>query len=142
TAGENVIIASGKSSGNLQRILAGEQVGTLIVGQGQALASWKRWIGLTAQPRGVLIVDDGAQNAVAQQGKSLLAIGVIGSEGTFRKGDVVSIRDKAGAEFARGLSNYSVEEVLKIKGRKTEQIAAVLGHCPHDELIHRDNMAL
>jgi glutamate 5-kinase len=142
TAGENVIIASGKSPGNLRRILAGEEVGTLLVAQGQALASWKRWIGFTAQPRGVLTVDEGAQAAVARQGKSLLAIGVVGSEGTFRKGDVVSIRDKGGFEFARGLSNYSADDVLKIKGLKTEQIAAVLGHCPHDELIHRDNMAL
>jgi glutamate 5-kinase len=142
TAGENVIIASGKSHGNLRRILAGEEVGTLLIAQGQGLASWKRWIGFTAQPRGVLTVDDGAQAAVARQGKSLLAIGVVGSEGTFRKGDVVSIRDAGGAEFARGLSNYSADDVLKIKGLKTEQIAAVLGHCPHDELIHRDNMAL
>jgi glutamate 5-kinase len=142
TAGENVIIASGKSSGTLRRILAGEEVGTLLVAQGQALASWKRWIGFTARPRGVLNVDEGAQAAVVRQGKSLLAIGVVGSEGTFRKGDVVSIRDKGGVEFARGLSNYSADDVLKIKGMKTEQIAAVLGHCPHDELIHRDNMAL
>jgi len=142
TAGENVIITSGKSPGNLRRILAGEEVGTLLVAQGQALASWKRWIGFTAQPRGVLTVDDGAAAAVTSQGKSLLAIGVVGSEGTFRKGDVVSIRGKGGLEFARGLSNYSADEVLKIKGLKTEQIAPVLGHCPHDELIHRDNMAL
>jgi len=142
TAGENVIIAGGNSPGNLQRILAGEEVGTLLVAQGQSLASWKRWIGFTAQPRGVLVVDDGAQAAIARQGKSLLAIGVVSSEGTYRKGDVVSIRDKGGVEFARGLSNYSVDDVLKIKGLKTEQIAGVLGHCPHDELIHRDNMAL
>jgi glutamate 5-kinase len=142
TAGENVIISGGKLPGSLRRILAGEEVGTLLVAQGQALASWKRWIGFTAQPRGVLSVDDGAQAAVARQGKSLLAIGVVGSEGTFRKGDVVAIRDQGGVEFARGLSNYSADDVLKIKGLKTEQIAAVLGHCPHDELIHRDNMAL
>jgi glutamate 5-kinase len=142
TAGENVVIASGKAPGNLRKILAGEEVGTLLVAQGQSLASWKRWIGFTAQPRGVLIVDEGARAAVAQQGKSLLAIGVAGCEGTFRKGDVVSIRDKGGVEFARGLSNYSADEVAKIKGLKTEQIAAELGHCPHDELIHRDNMAL
>src|SRR5262249_40863692 len=70
TAGENVIIASGKSPGNLRRILAGEEVGTLLVAQGQALASWKRWIGFTAPPRGGLAVDDGAQAAVARQGKS------------------------------------------------------------------------
>jgi glutamate 5-kinase len=142
TAGENVIIASGKQPGNLRRILAGEAVGTLLVAQGQTVASWKRWIGFTAQPRGVLVVDDGARRAVEHQGKSLLPIGIVNVEGTFRKGDVVAIRDAAGAEFARGLSNYSAADVLRIKKLKTEQIAAALGQCPYDEVIHRDNMAV
>jgi glutamate 5-kinase len=142
TAGENVIIASGKQPGNLRRILAGEAVGTLLVAQGQTVASWKRWIGFTAQPRGVLVVDDGARRAVEHQGKSLLPIGIVNVEGTFRKGDVVAIRDAAGAEFARGLSNYSAADVLRIKKLKTEQIAAALGQCPYDEIIHRDNMAV
>ena len=142
TAGENVIIASGKQPGNLRRILAGEAVGTLLVAQGQTVASWKRWIGFTAQPRGVLVVDDGARRAVEHQGKSLLPIGIVNVEGTFRKGDVVAIRDAAGAEFARGLSNYSAADILRIKKLKTEQIAAALGQCPYDEVIHRDNMAV
>jgi glutamate 5-kinase len=142
TAGENVIIASGKQPGNLRRILAGEELGTLFVAQGQALASWKRWIGLTAQPRGAIVVDAGARRAIEQQGKSLLAIGVVNSEGTFRKGDVVAVRDASGSEFARGLSNYAGADVLRIKGLKTDQIATALGHRPHDEVIHRDNMAL
>lgn len=142
SAGENVIIASGKQPGNLRRILAGEEVGTLLVAQGQTVASWKRWIGFTAQPRGTLVVDDGAQTAIQRQGKSLLAIGVVDAQGTFRKGDVVSIQTRVAGEFARGLSNYAADEVLRIKGLKTEQIAAALGQCPHDEIIHRDNMAI
>ena len=63
-------------------------------------------------------------------------------EGTFRKGDVVAIRDAAGNEFARGLTNYSAADVLRIQRLKTDQIAATLGHCPYDEVIHRDNMAV
>ncbi len=141
-AGENVIIAGGNEPGNLRRILAGEEVGTLFVAQGQTLASWKRWIGFTAQPRGKLVLDDGARSAVEQQGKSLLAIGVVEVEGTFRKGDVVSLRDRSAHEFARGLTNYSADEILQIKGLKTEQIAAALGHRPYDEVIHRDNLAV
>jgi glutamate 5-kinase len=142
TAGENVIISSGKQPGNLRRILAGENVGTLLVAQGQTVASWKRWIGFTAQTRGTIVVDDGARKAVERQGKSLLPIGVVNVEGTFRKGDVVAIRDAAGAEFARGLSNYSTADIQRIQKLKTEQIAAALGHCPYDEVIHRDNMAV
>ncbi|MCC7086292.1 MAG: glutamate 5-kinase [Pirellulales bacterium] len=142
SAGENVIIASGKRPGNLARILAGEMVGTLFLAQGQTVAAWKRWIGFTVQPRGILIVDHGARSALENQGKSLLAIGVVDAQGAFRKGDVVSICDQAGHEFARGLSNYAATDILRIKGRKTDEIAATLGHRPYDEVIHRDNMAL
>ena len=141
-AGENVIIANGREPGTLRRILAGEQVGTLVVAQGQAIRSWKRWIGFTAQPRGHLVLDHGARKAVEKQGRSLLAIGVLDAVGDFRKGDVVALRDPSGAEFARGLSNYACAEVLKIKGLKTEAIAAALGHCPYQEVVHRDNMAV
>ena len=141
TAGENVIIASGKQPGTLARILAGESVGTLFVAQGESYSSWKRWLGLTAQPRGRLVVDDGARRAIEHQGRSLLAIGIVSVEGTFRKGDVVSLNDSRGEEFARGLSNYAAEEIQRIKGLKTDQIATALGHCPHDEVIHRDHLA-
>jgi glutamate 5-kinase len=142
SAGEAVIIAGGKEPGNLRRILAGEEVGTLFVAQGQSLASWKRWIGFTAQTRGTLIVDDGARAAIERQGKSLLPIGVVEVHGIFRKGDVISIRDSAQQEFARGLTNYGADEMARIKGMKTDQIAAALGHRPHDEVVHRDNLAL
>jgi glutamate 5-kinase len=142
TAGESVIIAAGKQPGNLKRILNGEEVGTLFVAQGQTIASWKRWIGFTVQPRGTLVVDDGARKVLEKQGKSLLAIGVTDVQGAFRKGDVVSIKDSVGIEFARGLSNYSAADATRIKGMKTEQIAVALGQRPHDEVIHRDNMAL
>jgi glutamate 5-kinase len=141
-SGENVVIASGRQPGNLARILAGEEVGTLFVAQGQTIASRKRWIGFTAQPRGHLVLDDGARRAIEKQGRSLLAIGVVGAVGNFKKGDIVSLRDAAGTEFARGLTNYTAEEVTRIKGLKTDAIAPVLGHCPYQEVIHRDNIAV
>ena len=141
-AGENVIIANGRTPGTLARILAGEDVGTLVVAQGQSIPSWKRWIGFTAQPRGQLVLDRGARQAVEKQGRSLLAIGVLDAVGEFKKGDVVSLRDQSGAEFARGLTNYAAAEVLRIKGLKTEAIASALGHCPYQEVVHRDNIAV
>jgi glutamate 5-kinase len=141
-SGENVIIANGRVPGNLARIAAGELVGTLFVAQGQSIPAFKRWIGFTAQPRGTLTLDAGARAAVEKRGKSLLAIGVVQAAGSFKKGDVVSLQDAAGVEFARGLTNYSSEDLLRIKGLKSEQIAAALGHCPYEEVIHRDNMAL
>ncbi|MBI3836837.1 MAG: glutamate 5-kinase [Planctomycetia bacterium] len=127
TAGENVIIANGRTPGNLAKIVAGELVGTLLLAQGQAIPAFKRWIGFTAQPRGILTLDAGARVAVEKKGKSLLAIGIVEATGSFRKGDIVSLQDAAGIEFARGLTNYSLEDLLKIKGLKTEKIAAALG---------------
>ena len=142
TAGENVIITSGKTPDVLRRIVSGETIGTLFVAQGQSISSFKRWLGFTVQPKGHLVLDDGARKAVETNGKSLLAIGVLDAAGTFQKGDVVALKDRNGEEFARGLTNYSAADVQRIKGLKTEAIAATLGHCPHDEIIHRDNLAM
>ena len=140
--GENVIIASGRSAGVLQRIIDAEPVGTLFLAQGQTIAARKRWIGLTVQPRGHLTLDAGACEAVCRQGRSLLPIGVTRVEGDFIKGDVVGLRRPDGCEFARGLSNYDAEEVQRIRGLRTDQISIALGHCPYDEVVHRDNMVV
>ena len=141
--GENVIIASGRAPGTLTRILAGEPVGTLVLAQGQLVTARKRWIGFTVQPRGHLVVDAGARRAVQQrQGRSLLAIGVLEVVGQFGKGEVVALRDADGKEFARGLTNYKADDVRKIKGLRTSEIAQALGHCPYDEVIHRNNMVV
>ena len=140
--GASVVIAAGRTPEVLAKIIAGEPVGTLILAQGQAVAARKRWIGLTVQPRGCLLLDAGAREAVQRHGRSLLPIGVLEAEGRFSKGDVIALRDRSGEEFARGLTNYSADDVRRIKGLRTDQIAAALGHCPYDEVIHRDNMVV
>ncbi|MEE8451872.1 MAG: glutamate 5-kinase [Thermoguttaceae bacterium] len=142
TAGENVIIAGGLMPDVLGRILAGERVGTLLLAQGQAVAARKRWIGLTVQPRGRLVLDAGACRAVQHEGRSLLSVGVIKVDGQFIKGDVVAVQDAGGTEFARGLTNYNSKDLQQIQGLRSDQIARVLGHCPYDEVIHRDNMVV
>jgi len=141
-AGENVVIANGRRPNVLVDILAGETVGTLIVAQGPAVTSRKRWIGLTANPCGRLTLDEGASTAVERQGRSLLAIGVRRVEGNFQKGDVISIHSEDGRELARGLINYGAEEMRRIAGQTTERIVELLGHRPYDEVIHRDNLAV
>jgi glutamate 5-kinase len=140
--GENVVIANGRRANVITDILAGETVGTLFLAQGPAVTSRKRWIGLTAQPCGRLTLDAGAQRAIEQQGRSLLAIGARQVEGNFQKGDVVSLCRESGEEFARGLTNYGSEELRRIAGRATEDIVGIIGHCPHDEVIHRDNLVI
>jgi glutamate 5-kinase len=141
-AGENVVIANGRRPNVITDILAGTTVGTIFLAQGPAVTSRKRWIGLTAQPFGRLNLDAGAQQAIEQQGRSLLAIGVREIQGTFQKGDVLSLCRENGQEFARGLSNYGSEELRRIAGRPTEEIVGILGHCPHDEIVHRDNLVI
>ena len=142
TSGENVIIANGRPPGALARIMAGESVGTWFLAPGGLVTARKRWIGFSVQPRGYLVLDASARRAIEKQGRSLLAIGVLDALGSFAKGDVVALRDEQGVEFARGLCNYSLAELQQIKGLKTDQIAAALGHCPYEEVIHRDNMTV
>lgn len=142
SAGENVVIANGRRSDVLAEIVLGHNVGTLIAAQGPAVTSRKRWIGLTAQPFGRLVLDAGAQHAVDRQGRSLLAIGIRQVEGNFQKGDVLSLCREDGLEFARGLTNYSSEDLRRIAGRQTDTIVEVLGYCPYDEVVHRDNLVI
>ncbi|MGO9918163.1 MAG: glutamate 5-kinase, partial [Isosphaeraceae bacterium] len=141
-AGGSVIIASGMRPNPLTRILAGEPVGTLFLAHGQTHRARKRWIGLTARPRGHFIVDAGARRAIETGSKSLLAIGIVDVVGEFDKGDVVGIRDTAGQEFARGLSNYATPDARTIRGLHTNQARAALGSALYDEVIHRDNLVL
>ena len=141
-AGEAVIMANGSLDGVLDRVFAGEEVGTLFLPHGQDVPSWKRWLGYTARPRGTLRVDGGARRAVVEQGKSLLSVGVTAVEGEFGKGDVVSVCDADGVEVARGLSNYSSADADRIRGLSTEQAAGRLGSLPYTELIHRDNLVV
>lgn len=141
-AGEAVIIANGTRPGVLDAILRGEPVGTLFLPQGASLPAWKRWLGYTARPKGRLLVDAGAQQAVREKGRSLLPIGVVGVQGDFRKGDVVSLCDLQGIEFARGLSNYSAAEASRICGLRSDQITQLLGSLPYEEIVHRDNLVV
>jgi glutamate 5-kinase len=142
TAGENMIIASGRQENVLTRLMAGEELGTLFVAQGKAISPYKRWLGFTAQARGRIVLDAGARRAIVEQGRSLLAAGVVDVQGTFQKGDVIALCDSEGHVVARGLSNYSSADVAQIKGLKSAKIAAVLGRRPYEEIIHRDNLAL
>jgi glutamate 5-kinase len=140
--GENVIIANGRSPNVLERILAADEVGTLFLAKGESIPAWKRWIGYSLPPRGRFTLDDGASKAIAQRGRSLLAIGIVAVEGDFSKGEVVSLVDQNGVEFARGLTNFGSHDARRIAGKRTAQIAEVLGSLPYDEVIHCDNLVV
>jgi glutamate 5-kinase len=142
TAGESVIMANGTRPSILDAIFAAEQVGTLFLPQGMTMPAWKRWLGFTARPKGRLVVDPGARDAVEHKGTSLLPIGVVRVTGAFGKGDVVALCDAEGVEFGRGLTNYSAADAARICGLRTEQISGVLGTLPYEEIVHRDNLVV
>jgi len=141
-AGEPALIANGTEDGVLTRACAGERLGTLFLPTSKRLRSRKRWLRFTTRPRGAVVVDRGARRALCEKGTSLLPIGVTAVEGGFERGDVVRIKGPDGKEFARGLSNYSAEDIERIKGLKTGEIEAALGHKYYDEIVHRDSLAL
>jgi glutamate 5-kinase len=141
-AGGSVIIASGHRENILGRILNGEAVGTLFLAKGCTQAARRRWIGLTARPRGHYVVDAGARRALVAGGSSLLPIGIVAVSGEFDKGDSVAVRDPDGLEFARGLTNYATADARQILGLRSDQVRQALGDAPYDEVIHRDNLVL
>jgi glutamate 5-kinase len=139
-AGCNMVIASGHEMHPLKRILDGGRC-TWFVANASALQSRKRWIAGTLQPIGHLVVDDGAAAALGK-GKSLLPAGVKKVEGSFTRGDTVSILAATGREIARGLVAYDAQDAARIAGLKSADIEKVLGFRGRDELIHRDDMVL
>lgn len=141
-SGAPVVIAGGRVENVLPRLLAGEELGTLFLPRPTALVPKKRWLGFSTLPSGTVVIDEGAVSALKKNGSSLLPIGIKSVEGQFRKGEVVSVVSIDGLEIARGLSNYSSNEVASLCGLRTSQIAERLGHCPYSEVIHRDNMTL
>jgi len=142
SVGESVIIANGTRPGVIDDIMAGKEVGTLFLAKGKDLPAWKRWIGFTVRPKGRFVLDDGARQAIEKQGKSLLAIGITAVEGDFAKGEVVSLVDRGGDEFARGLSNYNANDARSIAGKRSEEIIQALGSLPYAEVINRDNLVV
>ncbi len=137
-----MVIASGTRKEVLHQILRGKEIGTLILPKANTLSSRKHWIAFNLNPKGDVIVDDGAKKAIVQRGKSLLPSGVVKVRGAFDRGDSVSCMGPRGKEFARGLVNYSISELERIKGLKTEQIEKVLGYKYSDEVIHRDDLVV
>lgn len=142
-AGISVIIASGRTDDALEAALdPAREVGTLILPARTRLRSRKHWIAFALRPAGVLAVDHGAADALRSKGRSLLASGIREVRGDFASGDCVSLLDSEGVEFGRGLVNYPAADVLKVKGRRSEEIARLLGYKVADEIVHRDNFVL
>ncbi len=139
-AGAHMIIADGRVEHPIARVAAGGLC-TWFLTASNPMAARKIWIGGSLELKGAVFVDPGAAAALAG-GKSLLPAGVTRIEGVFSRGDCVAIRDERGAEIGRGLVAYDALHAERIRGRKSRDIAHILGTPGRAEMIHRDDMAL
>ncbi len=141
-SGAHTIIASGHEPEVLERLAAGEMIGTQLIAETLTLAARKQWLADHLQVRGRLHIDAGAAKALLADGKSLLPIGVHEIEGEFDRGELVACVDPRGHEVARGLVNYNASDTRRILRAPSADIEARLGYVDEPELIHRDNLVL
>jgi glutamate 5-kinase len=138
--GTEMVITSGKKSHPVAA-LAGNGRATWFAASGNWVTARKKWISGQLGVKGALIVDEGALNALSN-GKSLLPAGVRQAEGDFARGDVISVRAPDGAEIGRGIVAYDVGDARRILGRKSAEIAEILGYAGRTEMIHRDDLVM
>ncbi|HHT47324.1 MAG TPA: glutamate 5-kinase [Firmicutes bacterium] len=141
-SGIDMVIANGRHKNIIRRILSGEDIGTYFCSQQNHLRSRKRWIAFAQKVKGTIYIDQGAEQALKREGKSLLPIGITKIEGLFSKGETVSIHGSSGKEIARGLVNYDAEDLQQIIGINSAEINKILGYSGDEEVIHRDNLVL
>ena len=138
--GGKVLIANGKTPYIINKIFSGEDVGTMFMPTEENLSGKKRWIGYATNVRGKLVVNEGAKCSILDKCTSLLPIGIVDVVNEFKQGEVVSIIDENGVEFARGMVNYDSEECKKIAGAHSNDIVSILGYKNYDAVITRDNI--
>jgi glutamate 5-kinase len=142
-SGVPVVIASGLSRRAVLDALAGKDAGTLILPRAAGkLSSRKMWIAYARRSQGTVLVDDGARKVLLEGGKSLLPAGVIGAQGRFRPGDMVSIADRRGRVFARGIVRWGSEQVDRGKGKRSAEVRTLLGPETPSEVVHRDDLTI
>lgn len=143
SSGIHLVIASGTEKNAINRVLQGEELGTLFVSRENRLQFRKRWLAFGAKIAGSIVVDDGCAKAIRKAGGcSILPAGVFAVQGEFLPGSTVSVIDKDAHELARGLVHYSSAELEQIKGCNSGEIANILGHKNFDEVIHRDDLVI
>ncbi len=140
-AGADVVIAAGGAPNVITRIINEESVGTRFRAISSPLERRKRWI-LSRSSPGKLIIDHGAAQALLQEGRSLLPAGVKKVIGDFNRGETISVLSTDGNELARGISRYSSEDLVSIKGKQSEKIAEILGYFYGTVAIHRNDLIL
>ncbi len=142
-AGVTTVIADARVPGVVERLLAGERIGTLVRAAAHARPGGReRWLAFARKSRGTLTVDRGAERALREQGRSLLPVGITAVLGDFARGDTVDICAMDGTPVARGLASLSAAELNRVHGRRMDVAARLLGYALPKAAIHRDNLLL
>jgi len=141
-SGTATIIAPGLKEDVILGVIEGKQIGTLLVPDEAPVSARKRWLTAHLDVRGKVVLDKGAEQAIKKSGVSLLPIGVVAVEGGFERGELVACVSESGKELARGLVNYSSDEIDVIKRNKSSEIERLIGFVGEPEIIHRDNLVL
>ena len=141
-SGIDMVIANGYRENIVSEILEGKARATLFHSTRKMMSGKKKWIAFAQKAKGVIIVDEGAEKALREEGKSLLPVGINKVTGNFYRGDTVNIKALDGTDIACGIVNYSAEELKQIMGFKTRDIDNILGYSSNEEVIHRDNLVL
>ncbi|MBU4314307.1 MAG: glutamate 5-kinase [Actinobacteria bacterium] len=138
-SGIKTIIANSKRKNILNKIIAGEDVGTFFAPQTvKKVKSIKKWIAFGMKTKGGIVIDRGAEEAVLNKGKSILAVGVVKVDGKFNKGDTLKVFSLDSKLIAKGISNFSSEDIEKIKGKNRDKILSEFDTSMCSEVIHRD----
>jgi glutamate 5-kinase len=140
--GITVVIAKGDEPDIMLRLAGGENVGTRFLPTTDKLESRERWMLAGLSARGNLLIDEGAFRALKKEKSSLLGAGIIEVQGSFQRGDLVNVYDIKSNRLGSGITNYTSEEISKIKGLHSRSISGLLGYDYGSEIIHRNNLVI
>jgi glutamate 5-kinase len=136
-----VFVGSGTEPERLPFILKGEATGTFFAPAGLGLNERKKWLAFFPEPTGALVLDEGACHAILQEGKSLLAKGLVAFRGEISRSDVVTLENPDGEIIARGICQFSSDELSQVKGKSNDEIHLIFPERTRAEVIHRDHLA-
>ena len=141
SSGIQTLIVNGRKGETFDALLEGKVPGTLFTASSSPASARRLWLTHTLKTAGQIEVDNGAKQALVTKGASLLPSGIINVTGHFEQGDAVEVMCE-GVIIAKGLCLYNAKDLTVIKGKKSKDIASVLGYETSDVAIHRDDMVL
>ena len=140
--GVPTLIISGREKNAIVRAFSGEKMGTWVRPDSKKVSSRKYWLAYHADPEGSVVVDNGAEKALVERGKSLLPAGIVGVEGTFSRGALVRVVSQSGVVIGMGLTNYAAADLKKVLGKHSDELSEIMGPRCYTEVIHRDNLLM